>query len=165
MFTFSDASLRDAYLEWMSTLDMESAVAVTLTFKRKADGRPISEKAAGDAVRVFSHMLQYAACGNRFKKGKEWINFVAVNEGGRASGQKHPHVHALVEVPIGWSTDEWIKLVRKKIEKIKDFGSENCVIRPVVDGGWVEYIFKRSDKQCYADALDIISLWTKSRSN
>lgn len=149
----------------MADLDVESAVAVTITFKRGANGRPISEKAAGDAVRVFGRMIQYAACGNKFKKGQEWITFVAVNEGGRDSGQKHPHVHAFIEVPVGWAVDDWIDVVRKKIEKIECFGSDNCVVKPVVDGGWLRYMFKRSDKECYADALDIISLWTKSRSN
>lgn len=160
----SDSSLQDAYMSWMSTLDIEDAVAVTLTFKRKADGKPITEKAAGDAIRVFGRMLQLAACGNRFKKGKEWINFVAVKEGGHALQDKHPHYHCFVEVPKDRSTDQWIEIIREKIKKIEAFGSENCFVTPVVDGGWFEYMFKRSDKKCYADALDIISLWTRSHS-
>ncbi|MEG3193181.1 hypothetical protein [Lysobacter sp. D1-1-M9] len=165
MSTFSAENLQAAYLQWLSEPDVEDAVAGTITFKRTFNGRPISEKAAADAVRVFGRMLQCHAYGNRFKKGKAWLTFIAVNEGGREPGQKHPHVHFFLEVPEGWSTDGWMEVVRKKIDKIECFGSENCVVKPVVDGGWLDYMFKRSDKNCYADALDIISLWTKSRSN
>jgi hypothetical protein len=164
MSAFTAAKLQPAYIQWIKSLNVKSAVAVTLTFKRCRGGRSISEKAAGDAIRMFGRMLQTAACGMRFRRGEDCISFIAVKEGGHQLGDKHLHYHAFVEVPDGWSRDDWIRLIEKKIRKIEDFGSENCFITPLVDGGWVEYMFKRSDKTCYADALDVISLWTKSRS-
>lgn len=164
MSKVSAKNLRAAYLQWMSSLDIENAVAGTLTFKRSFQGRPVSEVTAGDAVRVFARMLQSTAYGNRFKKGKACITFVAVNEGGREPGDKHPHVHFFAEVPEHWSTDSWIDAVVKKIQKIDVFGSENCVVKPVIDSGWCDYMFKLSDKRNYADSVDIMSLWTKSLS-
>lgn len=165
MSQFSARNLQAQWLQWVSAQDVENAVAGTLTFKRTHNGRAISEKAADDAVRIFSRMLQYCAYGNRFKQGKATLMFVAVNEGGREPGEKHPHVHFFVEVPEGWSTDSWIGAIKEKIEKIEVFGSENCVVKSVFDDvGWLEYMFKLSDKKCFADSVDIMSLWTKSQS-
>ena len=163
MSNFSETNLQAAYLQWLSDLGIENAVAGTITFKRSFDGRPISAKAASDAIRVFARMLQSRAFGKRFRKGEDWLNFVATNEGGREPGQKHPHVHFFVEVPEGWSTEAWIDVVKQKISKIECFGADNCVVKTVFDSGWLDYMFKLSDKQCYADAVEIMSLWTKNR--
>jgi len=148
----------------MSDLDCESAVAATLTFKSKANGRAISETAALDAMRKFSRVIQYSACGNAFKRGKDRINFVTIKEGGHGTSDKRPHYHAFIEVPERWSMDDWIALIKEKIKKFDEFGSDNCVVKPVVDGGWIEYMFKHDTKKCYADSLEIICTWTKSRS-
>ena len=163
MSKICDETIRAAYFDWLTSLDVENAIAGTITFKQ-VNGRPISEIAASDAMRVFRRMLNYKAFGERFKKKDQQLVFVAVNEGGRRYWQKHPHVHFFAEVPDGISTESWIESTKKIVEKIQCFGSENCVVKSVFDDGWLDYMLKFSDKKNYADAFDILNMWTKSSS-
>lgn len=159
MSNFDPNALRAAYFDWLSALDLENAIAGTITFNRSYDGQPITEKAAADAVNLFSRMLNYKAYGNKFKKKDQRLVFVAVNEGGREIGQKHPHVHFFGEVPENCSTDEWIDAAHEILKKIRCIGVKQCVVKPVIDDGWLDYMLKLDDKKVYADSVDIMSMW------
>lgn len=157
--------LRKAWLDWLSLLEVENAVGGTITFKRSRKGNAISADEAAKALQLFHTMLDRKAYGNRAKKDPSCrLVFVAVNEGGREYWQKHPHAHFYLEVPQNYSDEDWMSEVSKVFRKIRCFGEKNCEVKPVIDEGWLDYMFKLDTKSCYADDIDVLSLWTKSWS-
>lgn len=159
----SEQVLASVCFDWLRSMVVdESSIAITLNFLPRRKVRVergvsvigLTELIAQEAVRHYLRRLDAEAFGKGALRRKQTLHVVAVREGGFESGQKHFHYHLQVQIPPGWSAEEWKRAAADCWQQIDWASPRNNEFRDVFDSGWLLYQLKTRDKADYLSAID-----------
>jgi hypothetical protein len=142
--------LRSAFLEFLRSIRWTSPVAVTLTLKQMADGKPIDDASASRTFRQFLNRLNRALFGSAARRFRKSVTVVPVLEHGPDT---RFHFHAAIDRPEHLTDAQFELLVTDAWTKT-EFGYRRIDVRPIRDDGWNLYLAKFDQKQDYALSID-----------
>lgn len=155
--TISNARLHDALLAWVGNRRL--GIAGTVTF-RPSIGRGFLKPEKLDArhaqrcVSHFYRRLDREAFGSSgARKGKQ-VGAIAVREGWDDGSSKHLYYHLALDIPKGFSPDEWTDIARRTWTALDWAGPEQNRFKPMWSDQWLSYMFKTRDKPDYLNAMD-----------
>lgn len=144
--------MSNAWFEWAK--DAGPSIAVTLTFRSKLDDQWLNQDEAREACRVFCRLLNTRAYGQKFKRGEKRLEMFVILEGGDGIEDKRPHYHLRIEIPSGWTADDWLQAAASEWRKLRWAGTQYR-FEDVYSLGWLSYILKLRDKPSFSDAIDV----------
>ena len=151
-----------------------ASIAVTLTFKPRLRAIKLTERTLGiklneyyasDAIRMFLRRLNYAAYDHRFKRKEKQLEVLAVREGHSSGIPKHLHYHLSIEIPSGWTANEWCDEAMKAWKKIEWASEDQNTFTPARDAGWNSYVLKPLDKFGALESVDVMNCWLNPKES
>lgn len=127
--------LREAELLWLLGSASWSH-AVTVTFKKNRDGRLVTPSQIRETIRHFYNLIDRACFGSRARRGKNRIGSFAVYDFGPFG--KHPHAHMTLAAPLGFSHDEFSRIIRGAINRTALLDRQFRV-ESFTSEGWIRY--------------------------
>ena len=140
-FTSVRVELWSALLIWLTQFAPWSH-AVTVTFKKNRDGRPVTANQMSDTIRHLCNLIDRACYRSRARRGKNRIGSFAVYDLGPFG--KHPHAHMTLAAPIGLGHDEFSRIIRAAINRTALLDRQ-FKVKSFTNEGWIRYCLKHQD--------------------
>lgn len=118
----------------------------------------MSKELASKAIRHYLRRLDLVAFGMGAKRRGRRVRAIPVMEGGSRPDDTHIHYHLQLDVPDGWTLDDWKQTAASEWQKVRWASAKQNCFRDVADEGWLEYILKLRDKPSFIDAVDFENL-------
>lgn len=116
--------------------------AVTVTFKKNRDGRPVTANQMSDTLRHLCNLIDRACYRSRARRGKNRIGSFAVYDLGPFG--THPHAHMTLAAPIGLGHGEFRRIIRTAINRTALLDRQ-FDIKSFTNEGWIRYCLKHQD--------------------
>lgn len=116
--------------------------AVTVTFKKNRDGRPVTANQMSDTLRHLCNLIDRACYRSRARRGKNRIGSFAVYDLGPFG--THPHAHMTLAAPIGLGHREFSRIIRTAINRTALLDRQ-FDIKSFTNEGWIRYCLKHQD--------------------
>lgn len=129
---------------FVHSIEFTNPASVTLTMKKRADGKVADAIIASANFRHFSNRLNHVIFGSRAKRYGAKLQMVVVLE---TSADNRLHFHCIIDRPIHCPFPTFAAIVREQWAKTVDIQD-----RP--DEGWTDYLLKRRQKRSLFDSID-----------
>lgn len=135
------SKLNQSMLLWLVDIAPWSH-AVTVTFKKNRDGRPVTANQMSDTLRHLCNLIDRACYRSRARRGKNRIGSFAVYDLGPSG--KHPHAHMTLAAPLGLTSDEFSRIIRAAINRTALLDRQ-FEVESFTNEGWIRYCLKHQD--------------------
>jgi hypothetical protein len=135
------SKLNQSMLLWLVDIAPWSH-AVTVTFKKNRDGRPVTANQMSDTIRHLCNLIDRACYRSRARRGKNRIGSFAVYDLGPFGN--HPHAHMTLAAPIGLGHREFSRIIRTAINRTALLDRQ-FDIKSFTNEGWIRYCLKHQD--------------------
>lgn len=153
---YLEHNFKAAVIKFCKPQEDKNYVAVTLTFRggRSENGQwhHLRQEYCEQNLRHFLNKLNKRVFGNAYrprKKAGRQLNCLSVLEGDNTVRR---HYHLMLELPHGYTINEFGKLIRATWRTTR-WGGYEVGVKPA-DTGWLHYMLKKRSKQNLPDAID-----------